>query len=320
METPAARFRVDGSEAAALWSRSTASFAARQLALWASLYTVYLLIREVALASPGAAFDHAFQVVSLERTLGIFHEGVTQSALSDVGALKSFFNAYYMGGFGPLLIGLLVWFAWRRRDAYFTLRKLMLVSLALATIGYFLYPTAPPRLVPGLGIADTVGLGSHDTGTFLGIRFNQYAAVPSMHVGWSILLAAVAFRYFRRRSVRILFLLHPLLMATAVTATGNHYFLDSLAGVVPATVALALVSSRFERASRGALSTVLVPPSRLKGAVAGSRVVLAVRATGAGWRCAAAAALRVRSMVSDCITPTLSVPPSRSPDSPRPST
>ena len=95
--------------------------------------------------------------------------------------------------------------------------------------------------MPGLGIADTVGLSSHDTGSFGGVRFNPYAAMPSMHVGWSLLVGIVGFRTARRPVVRAFFALHPLLMAVTVTATGNHYFLDSLVGAAVALTAVAIV-------------------------------------------------------------------------------
>ena len=66
---------------------------------------------------------------------------------------------------------------------------MLFISLGIALVVYLAFPTAPPRLVPGLGIADTVGLSGHDTGSFAGVRFNPYAAMPSLHVGWSILAA-----------------------------------------------------------------------------------------------------------------------------------
>jgi membrane-associated phospholipid phosphatase len=107
-----------------------------------------------------------------------------------------------------------------------------------------LLPTAPPRLVEGLGIADTVGLAGHDSGSFAGIKFNPYAAMPSMHVGWSLLVGLIGFRVARRTWLRMLFAVHPILMALTVTATGNHYFLDSIVGIAVAVTALAIVQTR----------------------------------------------------------------------------
>ena len=108
------------------------------------------------------------------------------------------------------------------------------------------YPAASgtyARLVPGIGIADTVGLAAgHDSGSMGGvIPFNPYAAMPSMHVGWSLLVGIFGFRALRSNPLRWLFALHPVVMAIAVTATGNHYFLDSAAGVVVVLTALTAI-------------------------------------------------------------------------------
>jgi PAP2 superfamily len=208
-------------------ARQTLRFAAIELGIWALLYAVYLAVRGIAIADEGAAFANASLLIDLEKAGGLFHEAWLQKA---VGTSETFFSAYYMLGFGPLVIGTLIWLGLRRPGVYHQLRTVLIVSIALASLVYVLVPTAPPRLVEGLGIADTVGLSSHDTGSFAGIRFNPYAAMPSMHVGWSVLVAIYGFRAARRRPVRALFALHPLLMALAVTATGNHFFVDSLAG------------------------------------------------------------------------------------------
>ena len=101
--------------------------------------------------------------------------------------LEGFFSAYYMLGFGPVIVEPARLAGGRAPRLYVQLRTLLFVSLAIALIVYVAFPTAPPRLVPGLGIADTVGLAGHDTGSFAGVRFNPYAAMPSLHVGWSVL-------------------------------------------------------------------------------------------------------------------------------------
>jgi len=115
--------------------------------------------------------------------------------------------------------------------------------LGLAVIGYLAYPTAPPRLVPGLGISDTVGLSAHDTGSFAGIRFNPYAAMPSMHVGWSVLVAIFGFRTARSPWLKAFFVAHPFLMVLTVTATGNHYFVDAIGGAAAALGSIVLVAT-----------------------------------------------------------------------------
>ncbi len=86
-----------------------------------------------------------------------------------------------------------------------------------------------------------MGLSGHDTGSFAGVRFNPYAAMPSLHVGWSILAATMLFRATSRTWLRAAAVLHPVLMTLAVTQTGNHYLADSLAGALVALLALMAV-------------------------------------------------------------------------------
>ena len=219
----------------------TFRFAGFELALWLSLYGAYLGLRNFAIGNPDEAFANASTVIDIERATGIFHEVSVQHALSMGLGLERFFDLYYMLGFGPVVLATLVWVASRHRSAYRQLRTWLLLSIGIASLSYLLLPTAPPRLVEGIGIADTVGLGGHDSGSFAGIKFNPYAAMPSMHVGWSLLIGLIGFRVARRPIVRALFLIHPILMAVTVTATGNHYFLDQIVGVLVALTAVAIV-------------------------------------------------------------------------------
>jgi membrane-associated phospholipid phosphatase len=142
-------------------------------------------------------------------------------------------------------VTVLLWLMFRHRGAYKTVRTWLLVSLGIASVLYLLVPTAPPRLVPGLDIGDTIGLAAHDTGSFAGIRFNPYAAMPSMHVGWTLLVGIIGVRVCRRPLVRVGFALYPVGMAICVVATGNHYFLDSIVGAGVALLAILICSSRI---------------------------------------------------------------------------
>ena len=211
-----------------------------ELTLWLSLYPAYLAVRGTTISDGETATANAADLVDIERALSLFHEATLQSALSFA---STFFSTYYMVGFGPLIAAVLVWLGIRDRSRYRELRTLLFLSLAFAVVLYVAYPTAPPRLVPELGMTDTVGLSGHDTGSFAGIRFNPYAAMPSMHVGWSLLVGLIGFRAARRRPLKAFFALHPIVMAVTVTATGNHYFIDSAAGAAIALFALWLLAT-----------------------------------------------------------------------------
>jgi hypothetical protein len=127
----------------------------------------------------------------------------------------------------------------KRRAHYTFTRDAILLSGASALICYALYPVAPPRLVPDLGIIDTLqalnnfSYQAQSTSFFV----NPYAALPSLHVGWSVLLAlGVVAAFGRYRLVWLLALLHPLTQTASTVITGNHYFLDAAAGLVAAAI------------------------------------------------------------------------------------
>ena len=149
-------------------------FAAIELSIWSVVYGLYLAVRGVSIASPDEAFANARGVVDLERALGLFHEAGLQSAF---GGLDEALSVYYLLGFAPLILGVLIWLGISHRPFYRELRTLLLVSIGVAVVVHVALPVAPPRLLPGLGIADTVGL-DHNHDSLFGIPFNPYAAMP----------------------------------------------------------------------------------------------------------------------------------------------
>ena len=239
-----------------------ARFVGAELALWGSIYLGYLAVRGATVGGAREAVANARDLLALEGAIGIGHEASVQGSL---GFAHDALSAYYMAGFAPLIVAVLVWTAIHRRDVYRRLRTLLLVSITLALIGYVFYPTAPPRLVPELGMADTVGLSNgHDNGSFAGVRFNPYAAMPSMHVGWSLLVGIVGFAAARRRLVRALSVAHPAVMTVTVTATGNHYFVDSIAGALVALAGVAVVWAFARRPRRAGVGAGTAPAPTLR--------------------------------------------------------
>jgi hypothetical protein len=248
------------------WAR----FAAIELGVWLGLYAAYLAVRMVAISGEAGAMANAREIVDVERYTGLLVETDVQGWLEP---LHSLFSAYYMLMFGPLVAATLVGLALRRRAAYAELSRALLLAIAIASIVFVMFPAAPPRLVPELGIADTVGLaGSHDSGSFGGVKFNPYAAMPSMHVGWSLLVGITLFGVARRRWLKAAAAAHPALMTVTVVATGNHYLLDAVAGAAIALFSLALVRRHASRAQ--------AQPSRR--ALPSARVQAVRRTTAAG--------------------------------------
>jgi membrane-associated phospholipid phosphatase len=194
------------------------------------------------------AVADARHVVDLEKLLGIFREHQLQSLIIDSGFWMQFFNAVYMWAHLPLIIALAVWLYWRHREHFRLTRNAVLISGTIALVVFQVFPVAPPRLVPELHFVDTAAKvsGVYDT-VEPKVFFNPYAAVPSMHVGWVLLMGLNVFLYAGFRPLRWLGLALPVFMALAVVVTGNHYFLDAATGVLVALLGLWLAAFAEKR-------------------------------------------------------------------------
>jgi membrane-associated phospholipid phosphatase len=118
----------------------------------------------------------------------------------------------------------------------------LLLASGLALVGFLVYPTAPPRLA-GVGIADTVSGRHVDLNRGLvSSLYNPYAAVPSMHIGYALIVAVALLRHGRRLLVRAIGALYPPFVVLVIVATGNHFFLDAAAGALVAGLAAALAA------------------------------------------------------------------------------
>ncbi len=187
-----------------------------------------------------AAILNANYVIDLERWLGVFVEHRLQSLVVDNNILMQAFNAVYMWAHLPLIIAIAVWLYVRHRPHFRLTRNAVLISGAIALVAFQIFPVAPPRLVPGLNFVDTAAKvsGVYDT-VEPKVFFNPYAAVPSMHVGWVLLMGLTVWQYAGRRRIAWLGLALPAFMAFAVIITGNHYIFDAITGVAASLVGLA---------------------------------------------------------------------------------
>jgi hypothetical protein len=210
----------------------------RQLAFVCAGYGFYEVGRVLFRGSADAAVANARDVVDFERTLGLFVEPHVQDALGHGGVGQALADLYSYGFHPVPVLALLLLFAFDRRR-YFVLRAGLGASVVLALAIIALFPVAPPRLVPDLGIIDTVAEGGRER-----LLANQYAAIPSLHVGW-LVLAGVAATLGRRAHWMAVALVPGLLMALAVVATGNHYWVDGLAGTAISLVPALAVAGRY---------------------------------------------------------------------------
>ncbi|MFE0131410.1 bifunctional glycosyltransferase 87/phosphatase PAP2 family protein [Streptomyces sp. NPDC059037] len=179
------------------------------------------------------AEQHGEQIYSIEQFLHIDIEHWVNHAVVKVSWLEEFFNFYYTSfHFGVPLTILGVLYVRRPAD-YRWARSALGFATVLALVGFWLYPLAPPRLMPDLGFIDTVhgvqDFTQPDYGTLTALT-NQYAAMPSLHFGWSLWCGLVIAILAPKWWMKALGLLHPLFTVSAIVATGNHWVLDAVGG------------------------------------------------------------------------------------------
>ena len=178
---------------------------------WCSgcLYGLYELARGLVVSNAREADHHAHDVVALERWLHEFPEPNVQHATRNLPGLTSLLGTAYLTLHLAVTAGVLLWLHSRRPAAFPFVRSALLIASALALVGFLAYPTAPPRLA-GIGIADTVSNGHVDLNKGLvSSLYNPYAAIPSMHIGYALIVAASLLLYARRPLVRVLGALYP---------------------------------------------------------------------------------------------------------------
>ncbi len=213
-----------------------------ELLLVALAFLLYFVVRANVIDRADLALSNARQIVDLEKTLGIFREPRLQFAILDQRLLVKLFNFVYFWLDFPLIaiVGLFMYI--RRRRWYTFTRDAILFTGALALIAYNLFPVAPPRLLPESGLLDTLQAFSNLSYQAQSTQFfvNPYAAMPSLHVGWALLLAVgVACAFPRNRLVLLLAALHPITQWSSTVFTGNHYLLDGVGGLLAASCGLA---------------------------------------------------------------------------------
>jgi hypothetical protein len=220
-----------------------------ELAAVLGLYALYEATRGLVGGSRESAVRHADDVVSLEHSLHLFVERTVQHAAGHVPGLVDALGAAYLTAHLAVTGGVLLWLHRRRPGTYPLVRTTLLLASALALVGYLVFPTAPPRL-SGIGILDTVSGHAHvnlNRGLVSGL-YNPYAAMPSMHTGYAVVIGATLFREARHLVTRLAGLAYPAFVALVIVATGNHFLLDAAAGAAVAAVA-ALVTALLVTAS-----------------------------------------------------------------------
>ena len=222
-----------------------------EMLICALLLFVYKAARLIAEGDVGVALHHARQVVDVERALGVFNEENVQAlALHSVGVIK-FLNSYYLYAHFAVTIAFLVWLYVRYPMGYLSVRRVLVVVTALGLVGHALYPLAPPRMLHGFGFVDTArvfGPASYGEHGAYGGLANQFAAMPSLHFAWAVIVAWGAIKFARSRW-RYLAIAHPIVTLGAIVLTANHYWTDAFIGLllVPIGIAADRVMPRWNR-------------------------------------------------------------------------
>ncbi|HEY3528038.1 MAG TPA: phosphatase PAP2 family protein [Nocardioides sp.] len=207
-----------------------------QVALGLGLFGLYLLVDATGGAGRrAAAVEHGRAIFDLERRLHLDVERTLNDWLAPHSVLSTLANYEYATTYILSAVALLVWVWIHRPEQWRFARDSFLVLNLLSFATFLLYPTAPPRMLTGLGFVDTVSRG-HTVGSWgsgLVDTANQVAAMPSLHIGWALWVSVVLARFTVGLRVQLISAVHVLLTLFVVMATANHYLLDAVAVVVP---------------------------------------------------------------------------------------
>jgi membrane-associated phospholipid phosphatase len=225
----------------------------RQVLLFLAAYVLYQVVRGLVSGIGGEVykpFGDATKIINLERTLHIFAEPSIQAWASSKHVLMDLADWSYVNAHYFVTLGALVFIYLRRNDSFYFVRNTFMIAMAIALVGYVVYPTAPPRLMPEWGFTDSI---QQFTGITVekgpGSAFlNFYAAVPSMHVCFAILIGVPMARLVKSWPAKIAWSLYPLWITFVVVATGNHYFTDVFLGAATAGASALLAQRLLARA------------------------------------------------------------------------
>ncbi len=220
-----------------------------QIGLFILADLVYETVRGVVEGRAQIAFTNARAIVEIERSMGLFFEKSLQSSLLNTGWIIEAANWTYMNSHFVVTSVFLVWLYVARNSSFYYVRNMFLVAMGLALVGYMLLPTAPPRMLASMGFVDTIAEISNVKTDSSVVRtfINPYAAVPSMHMAFALMISIPAMMLVKKTVFKFLWALYPLIVLFTIMVTANHFWLDAAIGALVAGGA-ALTASRLSRA------------------------------------------------------------------------
>jgi len=218
---------------------AAAAVFAGETALILGLFALWQLAGSFAVLGPDGALAKSRWIWHAERVLHLPSETALQQVFLPHPLIVQFFNLYYDSLHFPVLVTCMIWLFVRHRADYKRLRT-TLVAFTASCLLVQLIPVAPPRMLPGTHLVDTaIRYGQSVYGTRAGFDPDQLSAMPSVHVGWAILVAIAVIGSARTRW-RWLVLLYPAMTSLVVVVTANHFWLDGIVAAALLAIVLAV--------------------------------------------------------------------------------
>jgi hypothetical protein len=215
----------------------------RQVGLFGAAYLGYSVVRGLVEGKASTAFQHARDLIQVERTLHLFVEPSIQAWASGSHVLMDFSSWLYVNAQTSITLAALVYLYVRHNGSFYFVRNMFAIAMLIALVGYAVFPTAPPRFLPEWGFIDSVsdltGMHVNHASASMTALFNPYAAVPSMHVAFALMIGWPLASLSRTRAASVLWRLYPLLITFVIVATANHFVLDAILGALTAGVSAA---------------------------------------------------------------------------------
>ncbi len=213
-----------------------------EIALVALAFLLYFLVRGAVVDRHDAAFTNANHLIDVERAIGIFWEPRLQEIVLHRQWLISLFNFIYFWLDFPLIVAVGLWMYFFRRHEYTITRDAILLSGAISLVIYSLFPVMPPRLLPTGEFVGTIEKYNDLSYQAQSLRafVNPYAAVPSLHFGWAMIVGGAMVATMRHPALRVVGLVLPWAQLAAIVFTANHYIIDAAVGCVVGVVGVAL--------------------------------------------------------------------------------
>ena len=212
-----------------------------QVALMQVTYTAYRIVRGWVDDPTGAAvaFQNGRSVIGIEQSLGIFVEPKIQELLGPTSLVGDAASWMYLNAQVTVTLAALVYLYLRHNRSFYFVRNMFIVAWFIALVGYMVFPTAPPRFFPEWGFVDSVAdfTGVDASNGAANALFNPYAAVPSMHVAFALMIAVPLAKLAKTRPVRWFWTAYPLVVTFVIVMTANHFVFDAVLGAATAACA-----------------------------------------------------------------------------------